>query len=352
MNKEIGSEFWETPLVDDDNGLFPADIHWLVSGRAAIAHVLDDLLKKNPSASSAALPSWCCGSMIEPFFQRGFKLTFYPVSFMRKSGLKRDFSLAMGCDVLLVMSYFGFEEPEYPSDYSGVVINDITHSVLNRDVWLGDYVVGSLRKWMGISTGGYAWSRDGFVAEAPTGRLGEFEKLRRCAFVEKQKYMEQDGEKEYLAIFSRANSMLEPCGIYAGDPKDSQTARHFNSCYLAARRRENYNCLRQFLGDYLLFDELPNTFVPLFVPLLLPDDVDKNTVRSNLACKRIYCPSHWPRDHRIPMLDSNSEFLYEREVSVPCDQRYGIEEMTWLGEALLKTIQENRGSGIVRLSQE
>lgn len=52
------------------------------------------------------------------------------------------------------------------------------------------------------------------------------------------------------------------------------------------------------------------------------------------------------------MLDSNSEVLYEREVSVPCDQRYGIEEMTWLGEALLKTIQENRGSGIVRLSQE
>ncbi len=71
---EIGSEFWierlpETHLTDHD-GVY------CLSGRTAIDLILQDIMRKR-GVKSAAMPAWCCDSMIAPFRARGIEVLFY-----------------------------------------------------------------------------------------------------------------------------------------------------------------------------------------------------------------------------------------------------------------------------------
>ena len=67
------------------------DLNWLptgsdntfvFSGRTAIETVLRDI---GNQAQKALLPSYCCESMIEPFYKTGIEVAFYPVD--RKANL-------------------------------------------------------------------------------------------------------------------------------------------------------------------------------------------------------------------------------------------------------------------------
>jgi hypothetical protein len=58
--------------------------------------------------------------------------------------------------------------------------------------------------------------------------------------------------------------------------------------------------------------------VRCFVPILLPN---RNEIRAHLTKNEIYCPVHWPKPEGC---ESN---IYDHELSLICDQRYGIKDM-------------------------
>ena len=53
-----------------------------------------------------------------------------------------------------------------PINYKGTVIRDLTHSIYSEKYNDADYYFGSLRKWFGISSGGFAWSDKRPIVEA------------------------------------------------------------------------------------------------------------------------------------------------------------------------------------------
>ena len=53
MVREIGSEFWSVPTTEADNGLFPEDTRWFLSGRSALTCILRDI-RENTAAKTAA----------------------------------------------------------------------------------------------------------------------------------------------------------------------------------------------------------------------------------------------------------------------------------------------------------
>ena len=323
---EIGSEFHKAPLESGRGVGLPCGGQFVFSGRTAI----ETVLKEYP-AKKAALPSYCCDSMIEPFRRAGIAVCFYKVGFA--DGLITDVDIADDVDTLLWCNYFGFRVPmpELSGFRSrgGVIIEDVTHSFLSERVYhpQSRYLVASLRKWEPILCGGYCASADGelrFRPETPPPET--FLAGKAAAMSLKEEYLKNpDPEKKarYLSMFGESNRWLAE--NYSGLSVDPWSGQYLMTADVQRQR------LRRIENARVLYAELRGTVrflfpeeemdCPLFVPILLPARL-RPRVRQALTDREIYCPVHWPH----PNADCASE-LYDSELSLVCDQRYGEEDM-------------------------
>ena len=318
--REIGSEFWDVPTRGSENHLFSEPVQWFLSGRTALRSILKDL----KGCRTAALPMWCCDSMVKPFSDAGMEVRFYPVYPGTDGQLKQEITFA--CDILFVMDYFGYTSQAGDfSDYQGTVIRDVTHSLFSSSYSDADYYFGSLRKWTGVWTGGYAWTKDGHALPEGTADDCGYTALRRKAMESKKEYLDGKGNKGYLEVFGQAEELLDEIGIVRADGQDVQRIPNLDADFIRATRRRNAEILRKAFPDWLLFPEMRETDCPMFVPVLVPDG-KRDGLRRHLTANEIYCPVHWPVSeyHR---LDSRSEDLYKNELSLVCDQRYTPEDM-------------------------
>ncbi|MDO4846013.1 MAG: hypothetical protein Q3977_05295, partial [Oscillospiraceae bacterium] len=240
----------------------------------------------------------------------------------------------LDCDALLVMDYFGYSGqcPEL-SAYRGAVIRDVTHSLFSRSYSDTDYSFGSLRKWCGVYTGGYAWARDERVLTPGTADTSGYAKLREKAMRDKSRYLSGNArDKAYLTTFGEAEELLEHAGVTAAEERDIRLARHLDAEMIRGKRRENARILMEAFPELLVFPNAQETDCPMFVPILVPDG-SRDALRSYLTQREIYCPIHWPLSdlHRI---DAKTKILYDGELSLVCDQRYKQEDMRRIIETI------------------
>ena len=334
IRREIGSEFWDVPAGAAKNGLFPENTGWFLSGRSALKAIVREL----KGCRTVDMPSWCCDSMVEPFRAAGMEVRFYPVYF--RDGLVRE--LPEGGDVLFVMDYFG-SAAEAPVRRGGarVVIRDTTHSVFSASFGDADYSFGSLRKWCGVWTGGYAVAEDGRSLQPEAPADGEYVSLRRTAMEKKASYIgsREDGgapppesKSEYLQLFGAAEKRLELTGIAAAAERDVRLIRQLDVRFMKERRRANAEVLRDALPDWLIIPELKGADCPMFVPVRVPDG-QRDALREYLIRREIYCPVHWPGGASLP-IGGRERALYDSELSLVCDQRYSAEDMLRIAEAI------------------
>ena len=320
MTREIGSEFHKIPLENGQGFIHPRSGSLVFSGRTAIEAVL----KKIPDAHTALLPSYGCDSMIVPFRAAGIEVKFYSAEW--DDGLK--FKVDDHADILLWCNYFGFKNrmPEF----DGVIIEDITHSLLSDSPSHphSDYLVASLRKWEPVNCGGYC-SVETEGAIPPE----EFVKEKTEAMELKTAYLADGDSKKkqkFLQMFGESNHWLAE--NYSGlsiDPWSKDYLKHVDVETQKRTRRENAKTLYEGLkGKVQFMFPIEDMDCPLFVPILLPD---RDKVRKKLIENEIYCPAHWPKPEGC---ESN---LYDMELSLICDQRYGTEDM----ERIISVLQES-----------
>lgn len=322
MRREIGSEFWDIP-AGGQNRLFPDSTQWFLSGRSALQTII-----KQSGIQTAAMPSWCCDSMIRPFLDAEVKVSFYPV--YMDGGLVQDLS-CVDAEAILVMDYFGYTVQVDLEGYSGTVIRDVTHSLLSKTYDDAHYYFGSLRKWAGFWTGGYGWGFDCGCLPADTAYIH----LRQKAMVEKEAYIQGTSEsKAYLATYARAEEYLEQCPMAAAADRDIMLASTMDVPFIKSRRRENTARLLEAFSDIAVFPRMGEQDCPMFVPIMVPEG-QRDALRKYLIEHQIYCPVHWPVSeyHR---LDERTGVLYQQELSLVCDQRYTVEDM----DRIIETIQE------------
>lgn len=326
MRGEIGSEFWDVPVSDKANGIFPDYTQWYLSGRSALKAIIRNLKGER----TISLPSWCCDSMIKPFLDANFKINFYPV--VIKEGLFQE--VDFGSDVLLVLDYFGYKSnsPDL-SAYRGVVIRDLTHSVFSSSYTDADYYFGSLRKWCGVWTGGYAWTRDCHKLPNENAKGAKYISLRKQAMDLKRRYIEgQSVDKGYLKIFYAAEECLEATTITSAANRDVQLANRLDVQELRSRRRRNAKVLMNAFSEWLIFPNLADSDTPMFVPIIVPGG-KRNDLRSYLIKREIYCPIHWPVSSSH-VLNDRTKYIYDNELSLVCDQRYTESDMFRIVEAI------------------
>lgn len=321
MAREIGSEFHKV-APDSGHGLiYPRPGSLVFSGRTAIEAVLQQL----PDAHTALLPSYCCDSMIVPFRAAGIDVKFYQVEWDEALKIEIDGS----SDILLWCNYFGFKN-SLPA-FDGVVIEDITHSYLSESPChpQSDYLVASLRKWEPVNCGGYC-----SVEVEGTTPPDEFITLKTAAMELKAEYLGDLAEEKkprFLKMFTDSNHWLAK--NYAGLAIDQFSREYIGSVDMEKQRRirwENAIALYEGLRDKVQFMfPIEDMGCPLFVPILLPN---RDKVRAHLTKNEIYCPIHWPKPEGC---ESN---IYDMELSLICDQRYGIEDMKRIVSTLLEVL--------------
>ena len=223
---EIGSEFWEVDNSTKKNHLFPSDTKWFLSGQNALNFIIDDIKSKH-DVSSVALPSWCCDSMLIPFIINDFDISFYDIELKNGNLVQK---IDKECDVILAMDYFGYESSYNLSNYNGIVIRDLTHSIFIKEYKDATYYFGSLRKWTGVYTGGYAWSNEKWTDEIPVRDVDrKYVSLRCQAMKQKRDYIEGlTKSKGYLEIYEEAEDVLDECnlkGVYNAERADILAAQ-------------------------------------------------------------------------------------------------------------------------------
>ena len=333
INKEIGSEYWDIPVIDKKNNLF-ADVSWFISGRAALGFILKDILSRYENIETVALPSWCCDSMIEPIIRNNLKPVFYEVG-IKDNRLYRNKDIET--DVFINLDYFGFECVD-SFDNKSIVIDDITHSIFNKNKTNADYYFGSLRKWAGFKTGGFAYCKDGFKISIPDKTNIEYVEKRKMAMNMKREYI--DGlrdDKKYLEIFKDGEDMLENLYDYKADEDDIVKAMYLDIDLIKKKRKENVDVIMKHFKDYCIFDD--NDGSKLFVPIIVPGNY-RDELRRQLINKQIYCPIHWPltKLHNI-----KDDYIYQNELSLICDHRYDTKDIEYMCKMILDILEELDG---------
>ena len=343
--REIGSEFevMESSGAAGDPLFWPVgcDFLYTISGRSAIDMVLADAGR----IRKALVPTYCCDSMLVPFRRHGIGLEFYAVGY-GEDGFQEEFAIPADVDAVLRMSYFGFRD-NYPTEAlaafrkrGGVVIEDVTHSLFAREKFgkCSDYAVASLRKWGGLASGGLCVKRGVFRNRELTEPPREFVEKKLGAMHQKKEYLlspNEERKQEFLRAFAETNHWLGEQFGMAIDPYSAEQFSRWDGAEMTRRRRENATVLYRgleglpFVRPLFPLDQMD---CPLFVPVVV-DAGRRDALCRHLAENGVYCPRHWP--HPLTECSSN---LYDIELSLVCDQRYGNADM----ERIVKLLREYR----------
>lgn len=342
MFNEIGSEFW---IEQEPENLFSErDGVYAISGRTAIDLILQDILKKRP-VRSVYMPAWCCDSMIAPFLSHEIEVKFYDVSLETRMTtndheLSINYSLPNtdetdSTDILYVTNYFGYENTlsivmvKRFKEKGAFILYDRTHSFLMEDQEyqeLADYHFASIRKWMGVVGGAVVNG----LTKKPTLKECPYASIKEKAMKDKWCYLQGDTcivKDKYLKAFGEfGHHLAEDYQNYEMGTFSYAIYRQEDLKLMAKRRRENAAYLHDNLKGVKFIGRFTDKAVPLFVPVFFENKEKRDAVRKALVENQIYCPVHWPKPQQIPA-DFTVNQIVDTELSVICDQRYGLTDM-------------------------
>ena len=286
------------------------------SGRAAFTWMIRDAIRPR----RVWLPTFVCWSLIQAMQQRFSQtpLMFYSVD--RKLQCQWPKNTEPG-DALVYIHYFGHisEPPDVSSEC--VLLEDVSHQLIPRSDADGSWRFGSLRKTFRIADGGVvhgphspAYEPDDGLSTWLRGCSRDWRDLREAENMMDRGWRVSDMSSQSLA------QML------ASDPVT-----------MAEQRRSN----QRFLQAHLAVGEPLITFreseVPLLHKILMPDTESRDSLRSFLASRGIFCSIHWPLH---PVLrgsaNVNSEdaaWLEDHVLSIPVADDFDLSDMSRIVEA-------------------
>lgn len=338
---EIGSHFWleyknETNENSNQN-IFDikksTNYLYTFSGRSAISLALKDIMQ-NQNIKSVYMPDYSCISMIQPFLDLNIEIEYYSVKYV-EGRLKYSVDKTKNPDIFFSMNYFGFDnsENEYWIDYmknkGSIIVEDITHCLFNEYVYSesSDYVVASLRKWLPVPSGGLLYKQSGELKYTPNENSNSAVEKKLQAMQLKREFIEgvEVDKEEYLRLFAEfENNLIRFKDNLKIDDISKSIIENYDYHLQKSIRRRN----AQFIYDNLKSNEIKflfpkpdfNETTPIFVPILLETE-KRDSLRKWLISNNVYLPVHWSE-----IMGNNCE-IKSRELSIVCDQRYGIKDM-------------------------
>lgn len=346
---EIGSIFEIDPrslfvVPKDGSGIFPFEgnqkwnYSYFNTGRAAIESLLGFL--KEQGKKRVWLPGYDCSSVLDSAKRAGIDIEFYEVD----RELNMDSSLfgkIQGSDVLYMVNFFGKPESHNTLELvraaqkkNIVVVEDLTLGLLSKgeNVGFGDYLIGSVRKWLPITDGGFVASlkplpefrkeqaSNDYTFYYFSAQIMKYSYLKDTT-LDKQKFLDVSNEG-MNALFSdytiREMSMVAKKVIDATDLNNVAFDRYENYKYL-------YHSLSE-ISELRLMVAPIDGMVPIGMVICADDrdDLFKYLIQNN-----IYCNIHWRENESIKLF-TDADYLSKHCLTIPCDQRYNRVHMDYI----------------------
>ena len=176
------------------------------------------------------------------------------------------------------------------------------------------------RKFLGVPDGGFLYTT------APERALPADESRERMGFV-LGRFERPAGEYFAAAAQNNDDLSIEPKRM-SGLTENLLHAVDYDR--VKTRRTENFRLLHEGLGSRNCL-ELHMTEGAYAYPLMLPEG---QKIRKKLIEQKIFVPMLWPNVPEQQPADSEACRLAEQILPLPCDQRYGAEEMAFIIKAV------------------
>jgi hypothetical protein len=138
-----------------------------------------------------------------------------------------------------------------------------------------------------------------------------------CALKDSFRRLQLSGEAQMDAASVSAASPFAWVSLAAGAPRRWRKIRRSNALHLI-------RALADWEAAQPLFPRLPQEVAPFGVVLVFPSPVARDWYREKLRRRSIYCPIHWEASATA---SAASRELAARILTIPCDQRYTIDDM-------------------------
>ena len=315
MKKEIGGYF---ELEDFGGKEYYPNLYKVNLGRTALRWLLE-----GRGYTKIYLPVFLCESVTEACEQHGIRISRYQLDAELNVLLPRKKLGESEC--LYLVNYYGQLTDEKILAYQkifGNIIVDHTHAFFQKPL-PGVDTLYSCRKFLGVSDGAYL-STD---AELEPEKKPLDHSMGRMEHILGR--YEYDAGTFYQKMLDNAANYHE-MEIRRMSRLTGNLLRTMDYSGIKARREQNYRLLSQLLPSRNAFiGEVPEG--PFAYPYYHKNGLE---LRRWLAGRKIFVPTNW-RNILEEFDRDTMEYDWAANVlPLPCDQRYGAEEMQYIADSI------------------
>jgi len=277
---------------------------------------------KQRGCGRAFMPRFLCASVFEAVEDAGIPQEYYSIKedFTPDETTLPDPGEFKDGDFLYVVNSYGLIPDgtlkQLSAKYKNVLV-DNTHAFFRKPVE-GIATLYSVRKFFGVPDGAYLYTEDALSMPEETDKSGG-----RFSHIFGR--LEEDASTYYRVMLDNAESYVgERAKRMSITTQEILGAIDYESA--KNKRTENFNYLHERLGRFNGLGDfvLAAADGAFCYPLLTDGGI---SVRKALAAKKIYVPTYWGNVINDTPLDSIEHRFASGILALPCDQRYGLEDM-------------------------
>ncbi|MDF3130396.1 hypothetical protein P0Y35_14410 [Kiritimatiellaeota bacterium B1221] len=312
--------------VNSNNGLY-------ANARSAL-YALTEICKW----SRIWIPSYICGTVLDPFIKAGIEINFYEVDYRLSFNL-RSAPIKKG-DAVLLVSYFGVpvDDLHYKvlKEKEVCIIEDLSQAMYALPNENADYSIYSLRKFLPVPDGGICVSNKR-VVEWPYNTFTKDNGIEKAIEAISGRTLFDQGvssSKDWVEAFREAEENIKTDLNKMSLFTQSQMHGAIDLGKEKNQRIRNFEYLHSKLKHISLIQDRKNG-VPLGYPIIVSQ---RDQVRRILFRKEIYPPIHWNIDDVVPQEYADSHKLSLEIMTIPCDGCYDQDDMKKVANILLESL--------------
>lgn len=319
------------------------------SGRNAIEILMKYFIEKL-NINKILLPDYICTTVVEAVSRAKMQYQLYSVNRNFECDIMQiENEINKGINCIYIVQYFGKKLPIQMiqainawKNKGIIIVEDITMALFSSDytsVGFGNYVLGSIRKWLPIPDGGFISTKEkGLPNEQSIGNISKYTYYYTLVQTMKREYIEEDlsdvGLKENYMNFYKMSieELFSDYKIYPISQISKNYLFNYDMNKVISKRIRNYDylCNKIYgLSGIKVKIRREEGMVPFG---MLIESTNRDNLLKYLIDNNIYCNVHWRLDERKQ--NSDIKYLSDSVITIPCDQRYKEEEMDYIANVL------------------
>jgi dTDP-4-amino-4,6-dideoxygalactose transaminase len=293
----------------------------LINARSCFYSILNYL-----NHPSVWMPSYLCESLLNV----AHNVKYYEVD--RTLKINESFlDETKPSEVILIIDYFGFKQDktiyEKIKRKKCISIEDASQSLFSQKHSVADFTIYSLTKCLGLPDGGMIESNDpSFEVETIPPPMDFIEAA--LTYRKKRAKFDSGEENNWYSDYLNYKEIATPIGPFAMSDLSKSLYMTYDQKNIVEKTRRNYKILQNHINP---IKRLEDGVSPIGFPII---HEKRDELLSALIKERIYPPVHW-RLKKVPKAFSDSYWVSERQITLPCDQRYDEEDM----ERIIKCVK-------------